>query len=191
MSCDSPFVTYYGADDSNPRTPLGPRSGNSEQWEAQGFEQRLVPRIAATQSITAQQVGAHIKVATDQPVRPSWRDGDRRAEQIDATTGIGASQEDDAIGRLRASHAGHRLADPQPPVRGEEGVIARPQLAEMAMAEALPELLLPEAIEAFDGGLETGFARRSEHRHDALRQAEAHETTQPHGLRGAANFPRR
>lgn len=128
-------------------------------------------------------VEIEVDLGADQAVGPAVVHGERAAEDRDAPAGVGASDEDGASG-----DGGRRVGRP---ARGEgppgDGVGQSPmpeavgldvavgdggKVEEGAVSEAIPHLLLPEAVEAFDRGLEAGLPRGDEDRRDAQGQAE-------------------
>ena len=155
-------------------------------------QERLVIGLAAAQGITAHFPGAHAQFATHQPVRPVAMNPERFFEQADAPVRVRAPQEDDPVllrcfrevGRQAVTRRGAVLAGGMAlAVRGDVGAGALLQSAQVRMPPALPDFLLPAVIEAFDVGLETGFARRGKHRDDAEAQAEVNHAAQTIGER--------
>jgi hypothetical protein len=111
--------------------------------------------IASAEGVTVQILGGDVECRANEAVRPMRCNGDLGAEQPDAAAGIGAAKENDLVGRgRRCEQTRDRFARMAGPVRGEEGLIARAQLPEVAMPEALPHLGLPQAVEALNGRLE-------------------------------------
>ena len=155
-------------------------------------QERLVIGLAAAQGMTAHFPGAHAQFATHQPVRPVAMHHERFFEQADAPVRVRAPQEDDPVllrcfgdverqavtRRSTVLAGGMALA-----VRGDVGAGALLQSAQVRMPPALPDFLLPAVIEAFDVGLETGFAGRRKHRDDAEAQAEVNHAAQTIGER--------
>ena len=155
-------------------------------------QERLVIGLAAAQGMTAHFPGAHAQFATHQPVRPVAMNHERFFEQADAPVRVRAPQEDDPVllrcfrevGRQAVTRRGAVLAGGMAlAVRGDVGAGALLQSAQVRMPPALPDFLLPAVIEAFDVGLETGFARRRKHRDDAEAQAEVNHAAQTIGER--------
>ena len=154
-------------------------------------QERLVIGLAAAQGMTAHFPGAHAQFATHQPVRPVAMNHERFFEQADAPVRVRAPQEDDPVllrcfrevGRQAVTRRSTVLAGGMAlAVRGDVGAGALLQSAQVRMPPALPDFLLPAVIEAFDVGLEAGFAGRRKHRNDAQAQAEVNHAAQTVGV---------
>ena len=154
-------------------------------------QERLVIGLPAAQRVTAHLAGAHAQFAAHQPVRPVTMNHERFFEQADPPLRVRAPQENDqellrcfrevqrqAVTRRSTVLAGGMALA----VRGDVGAGAPLQGAQVRMAPALPDFLLPAVIEAFDVGLETGFAGRRKDRDDAQAQAEVNHATQTVGV---------
>ena len=166
--------------------------GREFDGEFTGCQERLVVRLAPAQRVTAHLAGAHAQFATHQPVRPVAMNHERFFEQADAPVRVRAPQEDDPVllrcfrevGRQAVTRRSTVLAGGMAlAVRGDVGAGALLQSAQVRMPPALPDFLLPAVIEAFDVGLETGFAGRRKHRDDAEAQAEVNHAAQTIGER--------
>lgn len=156
-----------------------------------GGQERLVIGLTAAQGVTAHHARAHTQLAAHQPVGPVALDEDRFFEQANAALRVGAAQEEDERLLRRLGHdarpgvarRGHVLLGGMAlAVRGNVGARTLLQGAQMRMAPADPDLLLPEVVEAFDVGLEAGFAGRGKDRDDAQAQAEVNHPAQSVGM---------
>ena len=154
-------------------------------------QERLVIGLAAAQRVTAHLAGAHAQFAAHQPVRPVALDQEGFSKQANPSLCVRTPQEDDEVllrrfreaeraavtGRGAVLSGGMALA-----VRGDVGAGALLQGPQVRMSPALPDFLLPAVIEAFDVGLEAGFAGRGKHRDDPQTQTEVNHAAQTVGL---------
>ena len=156
-----------------------------------GGQERLLVGLAAAQGVTAHHARGHAQFAAHQAVRPVALDEDCFSEQGNASLCVGAPQEDDERLLRRVWDAARRgvarrcsvlLGGMALSVRGDVGAGTLLQGAQMRMPPADPDLLLPEVVEAFDVGLEAGFARRRKDRDDAQTQTEVNHPAQMVGM---------
>lgn len=154
------------------------------------MQERLVIRRPSTKRMEADGPGAEIHLAAHQPVRPAgvYREGP--AEQAHRARLRGASDEDDhpvrwslqiglpRVGEETAGRRGLNAAGGARAVRADIALGALLEGAERIVMEARPDLGLPAAVEAFDGGLETAFLRRRKDGNDPEVQARPHHAPQ-------------
>jgi hypothetical protein len=157
-------------------------------------EQGLKRGFAASEGVEADGVGVEIDLAADKAVRPERVDGESMAEQADLTVIVGASEEDDLAGgvSLKALLPGvwEGLSERgRQDTFGGAGACGSDELGgltlkglEGAMVEAAPDLGLPAAVIAFDGGLEAGFSRWSKDRSNLQGEAQAGDTAEVIGV---------
>ena len=81
-------------------------------------------------------------------------------------------------GVCRSKVARHGVAGVARAVGRDKGAAVQTQRPKVAVMETLPEFGLPQAVEALDGGLEAGLARRGKNGHHALGQAKADQPTE-------------
>lgn len=165
--------------------------GREFDGEFTSRQERLVIGLAAAQGVTAHFSRAHTEFTTHEAVRPVTMNHEGSFEQADSPARVRAPQEDDQemlrcfgeLARQAVTRWGTVLAGGMAlAVRGDVGAGAPLQSAQVRVAPALPDFLLPAVIEAFDVGLETGFARRRKHRDDAEAQAEVNHAAQMIGV---------
>ena len=154
-------------------------------------QERLVMGLAAAQGVTAHLAGAHAQFAPHQPVRPVTMNHQCFFEQPDPPVRVRAPQEEDQellrcfreVQRQAVTRRGTVLTGGMAQaVRGDVGAGALLQGAQVWMPPAVPDFLLPAVIEAFNVGLEAGFAGWRKHRDDAEAQAEVNHAAQTVGV---------
>ena len=134
-------------------------------------EQQMVLGIAPAEAVECDAVGVQIDLGAHDPVQPIGRRDEGAAEDKDAALGIAAAQEDDLArgGALqveppvrRDRRARGRLLDALGqlrPARRDEASGLLAHLRQRLEGEALPDLALPQPVEAFDRGLPAGLVR--------------------------------
>ncbi len=140
------------------------------------FEQWLVVRISAPQGMEANLVGAQIDLAAHQPMRPLAGDLKALAHQVGPSSVVGATQEDDRAAQrsvrieLEALRKGSAWRGLLPAARtacavgGDVACIDGQKLREVFETMPLPDLGLPQCVEAFNGILKSRLARGREYR---------------------------
>ncbi len=157
-------------------------------------QERLIGWFAAPQGVEAKGLVVQVDFATNEAVNPQRVNTKEVPEQADLAVVIGASQENDSAhrrslkillpgaGEWPTRRSGQNAFGGTSSGGGDELgglVLERFQGVEM---EASPNLGLPAAVVAFDGGLETGFARRREDRSHLQGEADAGNTTEVIGV---------
>ncbi len=149
------------------------------------FEQWLVVRISAPQGMEANLVGAQIDLAAHQPMRPLAGDLKALAHQVGPSSVVGATQEDDRAAQrsvrieLEALRKGSAWRGLLPAARtacavgGDVACIDGQKLREVFETMPLPDLGLPQCVEAFNGILKSRLARGREYRDYPQRQAQS------------------
>ncbi len=150
--------------------------------------------FSTAQSVEADVVGVEIDLTSDEAVGPERIDREGAAEQVDLTMVIGSSEKDDSAGWMSLKALLPRMREGLPEGSGQDalggaGACGGNELGGLilkgpkrAMVEALPDLRLPSAVVAFDGGLEARFTRWSEDRSHLQREAQAGNTAEIIGV---------
>jgi hypothetical protein len=157
-------------------------------------EEGLKRGFSASEGVEANGVGVKIDLAADEPMRPEGIDREGMSEQTDLTVIVGASEEDDLAGRVSLEARLPRMWEGLPERGGQDtlggagacgsdepgGVTLKGFQGQMV--EASPDLGLPAAVVAFDGGLEAGFSRWRKDRSDLQGQAQASHSAEVIGV---------
>lgn len=158
----------------------------SEEW--------LEGRFATPEGVEAEGFGVQIDFAANEAVSPERVNGEEMAKQPDPTVVVGAPKENDSASRRsleillpgvreRSSRgSGQETFGSASSCSGDElgGLIL--ERFEGVVVEASPDFGLPATVVAFDGGLEAGFAWRSEDRSHLERKANSGDATQIVGV---------
>jgi hypothetical protein len=165
-------------------------------------EQGLVLWLSSSEGVEADDVGVEVELAADEAVRPEWVDGEGVAEQADLATIVGSSEENNFPCGMSLKVLPPRLREGLPEggcqdafggsgSRGgnEPGGLILKSLQGVVM-EASPDLGLPAAVVAFDGGLEAGLARWSEDGYHLKGEAKTGDTTKVIGILMGSLEPR-
>ena len=150
-----------------------------------GSKQGLLGRSAAPQGKGTDAMLIEVDLAARQAVRPVGAHGEALAEQVGVASLTGATDEDHLPGercvQVQLEVLGHRPARwsgfggrvRAGAVGGDVAIRAVLQFGDTGHTVALPDLGLPQAVEAFDGVLHAVLQRRHEHRNDPQRQTQA------------------
>jgi hypothetical protein len=159
-----------------------------------GFEERLVVMLSASESEELDTIVIEINLGADQPVWPVAGDGVRVSKDGDLSHVGGAADKEDSSPEARLEiefpargkwTTCRSLADADRPALAQcREVLARslPQLRHAGMFEALPDLRLPESVEALDGSLESRFVWGREDGGDTKAQAQANDAADRVGM---------
>jgi len=152
-------------------------------------QQRMVVWITSTQCVKADALMSEVRFAAHQSMRPMWIDREGSSEQIDVTVLTAAAQEDHGAFERPAEVELEAFGEAAPlgcefSAGGGLGAIgcditggdAR-QGFDIGEVVALPDLALPQPIEAFDGILETRLARWGEDRDHSQCQTQPADTS--------------
>lgn len=160
------------------------------QRQVTSSQERLAVRLAAAECVDFEFVGERVEFAAHQSMRPVLGDLDSVFEQAKRSRVVGAPQKNDptvakvARQNWRIRMAPRRTLDPSGvalAMRGNEATGPRAHAGQALEAVALPNLSLPQMIEAFDLCLKPRFAWRREDRHDAQAQAKVDNPAQSSG----------
>jgi hypothetical protein len=165
-------------------------------------EQGLVLWLSSSEGVETDGVGVEVELATDEAVRPELVDGEGVAEQADLATIIGSSEEDDLACGMSLKVLPPRLGEGLPEGGcqdafggsgscggNESGGLILKSLQGVEM-EASPDLGLPAAVVALDGGLEAGLARGSEDGGHLQGEAKTGDTAEVIGILMGSLEPR-
>jgi hypothetical protein len=137
-------------------------------------DQGLELGLPAAEGVEANGVGVKVDFAADEAMRPEWVDREGTTKQTDLTMIVGTPKEDDLAGGMSLKVLPPRLREGLSEGSGQDafggsGSSGGNELGGLILkslkgpvVEASPDLGLPAAVIAFDGGLEAGFARWSE-----------------------------
>lgn len=150
--------------------------------------------VTSSESVEADEVGVQVDLTADESVCPERIEREAVSEQVKRAGLIGAAQEDDLaagmerqirLPRLREGRSWWGSIDS----KGSTGtagldVLGGPDLEgeQRVMLEARPDLCLPAAVIALDGGLEARLARRSKDRGDLESEAESDDAADGVGV---------
>ena len=119
------------------------------------------------------------------------RESEGTATDFDGAERVGAAQQDDEAaerpvgncgGKRRAAGSGIEPQHVLGVVRVQKGGAAGAQLGRVAVMPAVPDLRLPEGVEALDVVLKTLLARRRKHRDNAEAEAVMDEPAEVRGM---------
>ncbi len=119
------------------------------------------------------------------------RESEGTATDFDGAARVGAAQQDDEAaerpvgncgGKRRAAGSGIEPQHVLGVVRVQKGGAAGAQLGRVAVLPAVPDLRLPEGVEALDVVLKTLLARRRKHRDNAEAEAVMDEPAEVRGM---------
>jgi hypothetical protein len=162
----------------------------------------LVVWLSSSEGVEADGVGVEVELAADESVRPELVDGEGVAEQADLAAIVGASEEDNLAYGMSLKVLAPRLREGLPEggcqdafggsgsCGGNEpgGLILKS--LQGVVVEASPDLGLPAAVVAFDGGLEAGLARWSEDGYHLKGEAKTGDTAEVIGILMGSLEPR-
>jgi hypothetical protein len=169
----------------------------------EGFERELVGELgkegldggfAAPEGVEAKGFGVQIDFATNEAVNPKRVNAEEMPKQPDLAVVIGASKEDDLAHRRSlkvlmpgAREGSSRRSDQDAFGSTSSGGGDEPgglilERFQGVVVKASPDLGLPAAVVAFDGGLEAGLARRREDRSHLEGEADPADTTEVIGI---------
>src|SRR6202521_670989 len=149
------------------------------------MKQWLVVGIAPSQGIELNSPMGEIDFATDQTVRPVLVYRVSAAEQVDATAFVAAADKNHHAMQRRGGIPSKAFRKGPPrrtvvttrrglgPVGSDVGRRGAPQGRDSGAVMALPNLALPQAIESFDGVLQTRLPRGRQDPNDAQRHTPA------------------
>jgi len=155
-------------------------------------QQQMVVRVTPAQRVETDALMSEVYFAAHESMRPMWIDREGSAEQIDVTVLTAAAQEDHGAFERGAEVELEAFGEAAPlgcefSAGGGLGAIGcditggdAGQGFDIGKVVALPDLALPQPIEAFDGILETRLARRGEHRDNP--QCQTQPTDPPDGV---------
>lgn len=150
-----------------------------------GVKERLLGGGTAPQGKAADAVMIKVDFAAHQAMEPVLAYGKVLAEQVHVAVLVGAANEDHLSAKRRMQVdlkvLGHRSARrgrfgslaTTSSVRGDGGIRTCLQFAHTAHAVALPDLGLPQTVEALDAVLHPVLQRQHEHRNHPQRQTQA------------------
>jgi hypothetical protein len=174
--------------------------GFSRQVVIDLSEEGLEMGFAAPEGIEADLVGVEVDFAADEAVRPEGINGEGVSEQVDVAMVVGTSEEDDFPGMklkgwLPGMGEGLSERGVQKPFGGagtgssDELVGLTLKRLQGLMVEATPDLGLPAAVVAFDGGLEARLAGWREDRGHLEGQAQPGDSADVIGVLVSALEP--
>jgi hypothetical protein len=149
------------------------------------MQQRMVVRVTSAQRVKADALMSEVHFAAHESMRPMWIDREGSAEQIDVAVLTAAAQEDQGAFERGAEVEREAFGEAAPFGRefspsGGLGAVGcditggdAPQGFDIGDVVALPDLALPQRIEAFDGILEAWLARWGEYRDHSQRQTQS------------------
>jgi hypothetical protein len=159
-----------------------------------GVKERLVVMLSASEGEELDAVVIEVDFCADQPMWPLATDG-VRVSQDGGLAAVGSAPDEEDLSSQRSLKiefpvtgkrtTGRRLADADRSTLTQcrQVVVGSlPQSRHAGMFEALPDLGLPESVEALDSGLESRFVGRRENGRDAEAQAQANDTTHRVGM---------
>ena len=156
------------------------------------MKQRLDIWISTPQRIESDSLMGEVDFATDQSVRPVLVDRVTSRQQIDGAMFIAATNENHRPAQRSSGIPNEILGDSAPcgtvvaAMRGlgtmgfDVGCRDATQGGDSRAVMALPHFALPQAIESFDGILQTRLARWRKNRNDAERKTQSGDAT--HGV---------
>ena len=150
--------------------------------------------ITSSEGVEADEVGIQVDLTSDKSVCPEWIEREAVTEQVERAGLIGATQKDDlAVGMerqiwlpcIREGRSRRGGFDS----KGGTGAACLDKLGgldlegeQRVVLEARPDLGLPAAVIAFDGGLEARLARRGKDRDDPKSKTESDDATNGVGI---------
>ena len=150
--------------------------------------------ITSSEGVEADEVGVQVDLTSDESVRPKRIEREVVTEEIERAGLIGAAQEDDLaagmerqirLPRLREGRSWRGSVDSKSST-GTAGLDVLGGLdlegEQRVVLEARPDLGLPAAVIAFDGGLEARLARRGKDRDDPESEAESDDAADGVGV---------
>lgn len=165
-------------------------------------DQGLVLWLSSSEGVEADGVGVEVDFTADEAMRPEWVDGEGTTKQANLTMIVGASEEDDLASRMSLKVLPPRLREGLSEGSGQDafggsgsgsghelgGLILKS--LKRSVVEASPDLGLPAAVIAFDGGLEAGLAGWSEDRYHLEGETKTGDTAEVVGILVGSLEPR-
>jgi len=150
-------------------------------------------RLGAAKSMEADEILVEKHLGADQATNPASIGHEGMSQKVDDAAIVGASQVDDAAGRMllkverprtreKTTRRRRVVARSVTTLRGQDVAFGSLlELGEIGGNESMNDLALPESVERFDGGLEAGLARRSEDGSDVEGEAQPDDASESVG----------